>query len=465
MNKKVSWLCALCILLLIGSVYAGYVYDNLPTLSFVENPVRLQLHTTSYDPLQFIKEVEDGNLEDIIIKENHVDLEQLGSYEIVYQIGEKQQTLCVQIIDSLAPVVQVKDVSIEVEEELTPEQCIEDISDDTTCTSRFAQSYEFDQVGDTTIEVVVEDEGGNITTQPLVVHVLEKDLIPPDIKAQDVTLRVGDQFLASDYAKANDERDGEVEVEVTSNTVDSSKAGTYSVVYQASDRHHNTSTKEIKVTVLAKTEVPTGKVIYLTIDDGPSANTPAILDILDQYHVKATFFVSAQCPQYFNYIKVAYQKGHAIGLHTYSHSYASVYASDAAYFQDLQSISDVVFQQTNTRPTIIRFPGGSSNGISRSYNTGIMSRLSTAVQQKGYQYFDWNASSGDGNSATPSANLVANAKKYGGQTPLMMLTHDHAGSKTSVEALPEIIAYYQSLGYQFLTVNDSTNGFHHGIIN
>lgn len=55
-------------------------------------------------------------------------------------------------------------------------------------------------------------------------------------------------------------------------------------------------------------EKTSGKIIYLTIDDGPSVNTPKVLEILDRYHVKATFFVTAQCPSYLGYIKTAYQK-------------------------------------------------------------------------------------------------------------------------------------------------------------
>jgi len=47
----------------------------------------------------------------------------------------------------------------------------------------------------------------------------------------------------------------------------------------------------------------------------------------------------------------------------------------------------------------------------------------------------------------------------------MMLTHDHPGSQASVEALPAIIEYYQSLGYTFKTVDSSVSGFHHGINN
>ena len=75
------------------------------------------------------------------------------------------------------------------------------------------------------------------------------------------------------------------------------------------------------------------KVVYLTLDDGPSPNTQAVLDILDKYQVKATFFVTNGMPEYSYMIKEAYDRGHTIGLHTYSHDYAVVYASQDAYFK------------------------------------------------------------------------------------------------------------------------------------
>lgn len=83
------------------------------------------------------------------------------------------------------------------------------------------------------------------------------------------------------------------------------------------------------------TEQSDEKIVYLTLDDGPSDNTQAVLDILDKYNAKATFFVTGEMPEYKDMIKAAYDKGHTIGMHTYSHDYAKVYASVDAYFQDL----------------------------------------------------------------------------------------------------------------------------------
>ena len=123
------------------------------------------------------------------------------------------------------------------------------------------------------------------------------------------------------------------------------------------------------------TEQSDEKVVYLTLDDGPSKNTQAVLDILDKYNAKATFFVTGAMPEYKDMIKKAYDKGHTIGMHTYSHDYAKVYASVDAYFQDLDQIGQLVKEEIGYVPCFIRFPGGSSNTISASYTKGIMTTL------------------------------------------------------------------------------------------
>ena len=93
--------------------------------------------------------------------------------------------------------------------------------------------------------------------------------------------------------------------------------------------------------------------------------------------------------------KEAYDAGHTIGLHTYTHNYDEVYESDEAYFADLEKVGEVAKEQIGFVPCFIRFPGGSSNMVSAKYNKGIMSRLVNTVQEKGYQYYDWNLDSGD----------------------------------------------------------------------
>lgn len=209
-----------------------------------------------------------------------------------------------------------------------------------------------------------------------------------------------------------------------------------------------------------------GKTVYLTFDDGPSSNTPAILDILDKYGVKATFFV-INSGRNNKYMKDIVNRGHQIALHSYSHDYSKIYSSDEAYFNDLQKISDLVKTQTGVETKVIRFPGGGSNTVSKKYSKGIMTRLSKSVTEKGYVYFDWNCSNGD---ATGQKTSVQIQLDYCSQYPksasqIVVLMHDVGNKKVTVESLPKIIEYYQSCGMKFDVLTENTPPIHHHINN
>lgn len=215
-----------------------------------------------------------------------------------------------------------------------------------------------------------------------------------------------------------------------------------------------------------RTTTDGSKTIWLTFDDGPSANTQKVLDVLNRYGVKATFFVTAEDESYAPMIKKAYDEGNTIGLHTYSHKYSSVYASESAYFDDLQDIGSLVKSQIGYVPCFVRFPGGSSNTVSAKYAKGIMSTLVRDVQSRGYQYFDWNVSCGDGDSGYTPQELADNAISGGeGYTNIVLLMHDSAAKDASVAALPAIIEHYQQAGYQFKALDRDSLACHHGVNN
>ncbi|MEG0527890.1 MAG: polysaccharide deacetylase family protein [Longicatena sp.] len=208
------------------------------------------------------------------------------------------------------------------------------------------------------------------------------------------------------------------------------------------------------------------KVVYLTFDDGPSQNTQAILDVLDTYKVKATFFVTGENISYQDLIFQEFNKGHAIGIHTYSHNYKEIYASEEAYLKDMEKVNALIEKQIGHKVNIFRFPGGASNTISRKYCNGIMKSLSDTLLKKGYQYYDWNASNGDGNSSLDSATLISTAiKEIGELDEVMLLMHDGAGNSATVKALPAIIEHLVKKGYTFKVINYETPVFHHHIAN
>ena len=459
-KKKSRIILVLMLMILAALAVLCYLLFLTPKVFFKENPAVLEIHDT-YEPTQFVSKLRRLDWKDVKVK-GTINTNKLGSYEITYQAKGFSYILPCLVKDTKKPKVVTQDQTIRINTAPKPEQFIKEIKDATKTTITFKNKYSFDKLGDQKIILIVRDEGGNTREVSAIAHVVQDDE-PPVIHVHDFEVIQGGSIDLKSGIYATDNQDDHIEIDVDATGFDIESAGTYTITYRASDKAGNKAEASAIVRVYMANEY--GKVIYLTIDDGPSANTIKILDILDRYQVKATFFVTAQFPNYASYIHEAYIRGHSIGLHTYSHNYALLYANEQAYFQDLEAVQSLVKQQTGKETRIIRFPGGSSNTISSNYNTGIMTRLSREVTKRGYQYYDWNGESGDGNSNLSTSTLIETAKTYSNRTPLYFLMHDHAGSNASVEALPEILEYYIQQGYSFQVLTPAVPSYHHHINN
>jgi peptidoglycan/xylan/chitin deacetylase (PgdA/CDA1 family) len=177
--------------------------------------------------------------------------------------------------------------------------------------------------------------------------------------------------------------------------------------------------------------------VYLTFDDGPSIYTDEILDILAEYDVKATFFVCGKPDaKYTDSYKRIVDEGHTLGMHSYSHKYSDIYSSVDAFSEDLKKLKHFLFDTTDVLPKYYRFPGGSSNKVTKVDIHELMDVLDT----EGVTYFDWNVSAGDDRAGatkdTIYNNIVGNIPKF---KHCIVLMHDAADKKSTVEALPEVI--------------------------
>ena len=203
--------------------------------------------------------------------------------------------------------------------------------------------------------------------------------------------------------------------------------------------------------------------IYLTFDDGPGPYTGRLLDVLAKYNVKATFFVTGANSKYFDQIGRAYREGHSIGVHTYSHNYKSIYSSEDAFFQDFNAVEDLIYNQTGSYTQLCRFPGGSSNTVS-NFNPGIMTSLAASLTDMGYQYFDWNVSSGDAGETTDTDTVAKNIiDGCSGRRASVVLQHDI--KDYSVNAVEQVIIWGLNNGYVFRALDVSSPHAHHSINN
>lgn len=180
------------------------------------------------------------------------------------------------------------------------------------------------------------------------------------------------------------------------------------------------------------------KTAYLTFDDGPSENTDKVLDILKEKGVKATFFVvGKEGPDAQRRMQRIVNEGHTIAIHSYTHDYKKIYASPGAFLEDFEHISTLVKSYTGVKPNIFRFPGGTVN----SYNKNVYKDITAEMLRRGYTFYDWNVSSGDASSSGATKqqcidNVLSDSKN---KNRAVILCHDAADKKTTVEALPAII--------------------------
>lgn len=204
--------------------------------------------------------------------------------------------------------------------------------------------------------------------------------------------------------------------------------------------------------------------VYLTFDDGPSERTDEILKILDEYNIKATFFVVGSSDEAgLERLRAIAAAGHTLAIHSYTHNYQKIYASVEAYLEDFYQMYTQIVEATGTAPRIFRFPGGSING----YNGNVYREIIAEMTRRGFVYFDWNATNGDAASTKlqNAETLAANALMGLSYRRAIVLMHDSTPKTTTVQALRTIIEGYQKAGYTFLPLSAETRSITFGYRN
>lgn len=418
---------------------------------------------------QWWREGDEDNRTDLdVTVEGTVDESKLGTYTITYTAAYEDvtdtKTRTVRVVDTTVPEIQLvtNPGSYVLPGETYQEEgytAVDNYDGDITALVQRQEE------GDTVI-YTVSDSSGNQTQ--IVRQIVYYDPEAPELVLEGkniVFITAGSKWNEPGYA-ASDNVDGDITKNVKiSGSVDVQAPGTYYLTYQVSDKFGNTAS--VKRTVIvrnAELGEPNGKVIYLTFDDGPGKHTPELLQILQKYDVKVTFFVCSTGK--LDLLDDIMQEGHAIGIHSNTHKYSQIYASDEAFFADMAAVSAAVEKYSGSKTTLMRFPGGSSNSISKKYNMGIMSRLTKAVQEQGYQYFDWHVDSNDAGGAKTAeevAHNVISGIENSKRDNFVVLQHDIF--KYSIEAVEQIIVWGLDNGYTFLPLDEDSPTCHHPVNN
>lgn len=445
-------------------------YFNTPHIYFIHHTIEIALND-EIKPFDYIQSYYNISKEDITVI-NKVNSEKCGKYIIEYRYFNHIKKLNIIVKDVLPPVFQTMNKKILINENIEASNLVKDLYDQTDTKVYFKEKYIFNKEKTYKVEIIAEDEYENKTTQSAYILVEKKDSESPILYGlEPLTIREGQTIDFMENVILYDDHDINPKVSVDDSKLNINKAGEYNIIYTIKDSSNNQSVYNRQITVLNKysnieTKSDGIKTCYLTFDDGPSYNTPKILDILDQYNIKATFFITGTHSDSYQYINEISDRGHVLGLHTYSHDYENIYTSVASYLKDLNKIKELVKEKTGKDVNYIRFPGGSSNLVSKKYNNGIMKRLVKKVIDEGYQYYDWTCVNGDGENIKTANGLISKAKEeIGDLEDIMFLMHDGSQNDATVESLPVIIKYLIDKGYEFRVIDDYSPTFHHTVQN
>lgn len=309
-----------------------------------------------------------------------------------------------------------------------------------------------------------------------------RDAVPPVIELKsdpDYIVYPGQEYEEEGYT-ATDDRDGDLTDQVSRTVEDgqicyrvTDKAGNTAVLYREIPYAEVSSNKlegNISAKELAKMRKSfpkagggssgSGKIVYLTFDDGPGQYTERLLQTLERNKVHVTFFVTGAFPVYEDMIKKEYEAGHSIGIHTFSHDFNSIYADTDAFWKDIGKMQEIVVRQTGHPTNLMRFAGGSSNTVGVWQTPGIMELLAKQAPEKGFQYFDWNVSSGDGAAEGDSAMVISRiTSQIQNYDQSVVLCHDT--KEYTVNAMEYLIPWLLDNGYTIRPLSFDSEPAHH----
>lgn len=464
LTNKLKYMLIILVALILSMCI--YFISLSPNIVLIGNENLVLEVNSQYEELGYNANYFDKDITNKVKINSNLNINKIGNYKIEYSINYKGRNKKVirniEVKDTTRPTIElIGDIEIYICSNKKYEElgykAIDNYDGDITDRVEIENN-------DNEIIYTVKDSSNNKTK--IIRKIINKDIDKPVINLngdKEIIIYLGNNYEELGYS-AIDNCDGDITNNVViDNNINVNVVGTYKISYKVKDSSENETIIDRIVKVLDPSS--NGKIIYLTFDDGPSSITSSILDILKEENVKATFFVTGNVNYYPDIIKREVNEGHTVALHTFTHDYKIVYNSSESYFNDLNLIRNTVYNITGKYSNIIRFPGGSSNTISRNYQVGLMTLLAKEVEERGFTYFDWNVSSEDAGSAWNSSqvyNNVVNNLKYKNN---IVLLHDFGGNYKTLNALRDIIKYGKRNGYTFEVITEYTEPIHHRINN
>lgn len=446
-------------------ITVNILYFKGPSINLLGHKKEIVNINGNYNEKGFSAKYIYFNLNNQVKVNGHVDTSNTGKYQIIYSLKYKnkkyQRIRTVEVKDQIAPIITLNENSVACPNKEFIETGYE-VTDNYD--NNLKDKVRVTKTKDTWF-YEVEDSSGNVYTTERKIIYEDKEAPTITLNGDSINIYLNSNYTDSGYSVSDNCTDNlESKVKI-SGSVDTSKIGTYTLVYKVTDESGNSAEVKRIVNVVDRPKF-ISKAVYLTFDDGPSSNiTPQILDILKEENVKATFFVNDHGRGLDYLIKRASLEGHTIASHTMSHNFYSVYTSETTFFNEIDGMHNIIYNITGKRNKIFRFPGGSSNTVSR-YNPGIMTRLVNLADSQGYLFYDWTIDSNDAGGAKTKETVYNNVTRYMGYNSLnIVLMHDSSDKYATLAALRDIIRYGKDNGFVFLPITETTPQSRHYVNN
>lgn len=395
--------------------------------------------------------------------ENNVDTNAVGDYQVKYHVVYDNKTYDlirnVSVVDDVPPEIVV------LNDRVSKNSCGNNLN--------YYAIDNYDGVLTDKVSVIeengefklsVSDSAGNTSTK----------IVPISSELNDIKIAINGNFYTYIEKGKEYKEEGATVTNICGKKiskdyvidggVDTNVAGIYTVNYRIDGNDAYASRKIVVYDKSIDTPKVSNedKVIYLTFDDGPGVYTEELLNILDKYNVKATFFVTAQFNKYLPLLTREASSGHTVALHTKTHNWG-VYRSFENYYKDFSDMNNIIEKYTGNKTKLFRFPGGGSNTISKGKATGVVNYIASKMQEAGYTYFDWNVDSGDAAGANSKKiyNNVING--IASRNYSVVLMHDI--KRPTIDTIEDIIVYALNNGYTFKTLSSDSPTVHHHVNN
>ncbi len=198
--------------------------------------------------------------------------------------------------------------------------------------------------------------------------------------------------------------------------------------------------------------------VYLTFDDGPNVHTTDILNVLDDYDVKAAFFLTGsllESEDRQDIVRRIVGSGHTVGIHAYSHVPEQMYASVESLTGELERANEALRAITGERTRLFRFPYGSRY-------TAVTKNMREAVIGAGYRYWDWTVDAEDytqPSAAALASQVISGLRAAKPGSTAVVLMHD---TGYTAQALETILDYIEAGNFVIETIQVTTDPINFG---